>query len=248
MRLSDVTYDFDTDEWVAHRLIQARWLDRELPPPVEPPKLGQWTKKPIQRSRSDKHYGRIAIGAVVAFAVLGYALTQEVGWLIALASSSLWVGLPAFLYFALRRGPHTATRDDLRLLEDPEDRDTCLVEIMVVRDGKCVGADRGVAWFDGGRLMFNGARTSFAIGGEDVLPRREWAGRGGNVKIDTCLAVPLRVPSDEAGQAFIFFQPLRAANLPADHEERFVERLGAFRSRPPQSRGPRQWPPLNSSS
>jgi hypothetical protein len=245
MALDDITYDFDTDQWVVHRLIKARWIERELPPPFRPPKPGRWIKKPIKRHLREKAYGPLGFGALGTSTVLAYALSNNVGWLVGLTSSLLWIGLPCALYFATRPNHLSATDEDLRLLEDPYDKDTCLVEVMIVRDGECVGADRGVAWFDGGRLMFNGARTSFAIGGEDVLPRREWEIRGGSVKIDTCLTVPLRLPRYEAAQALVGFRPLRAPNIPIDHEERFVERLGAFRSRPPQSRGPRQWPPLS---
>jgi hypothetical protein len=244
MHLDDVTYDFDTDQWVAQRLIKARWIDRELPPPVEPPKPGHWIRKPARHHLREKFYGPIGLTAVASFAALVYALTVNFSWLISISAAVLWIGVPFALYMATRPVYLAASANDLRLLEDPEDRDTCLVEVAIFRDGECVGADRGVAWFENGRLLFNGARTSFAIGGEDVLPRREWAARGGNATIDAAMAVPLRLPRYEAAQAMVVFQPLRAPNLPIDHEERFVERLGAFRARPPQSRGPRQWPPL----
>ncbi len=85
--------------------------------------------------------------------------------------------------------------------------------------------------------MFNGSATSFAVGGEDVQPRRLW---GHSSNIDRLLAIPLRCPDE----VYLRFLLLNAATLPIDHQERFVERLGAFRSRPPQSRGPRQWPPF----
>ncbi|RYG17025.1 hypothetical protein EON82_24345, partial [bacterium] len=188
MRLEDVTYDFETDQWVAQRLIKARWIDRELPPPVEPPKPGHWIRTPAKGHLRESYYSSIGLTAAIAFTALVYSLVNVINLLTLTSAFVLWIGIPIALCWATRPNQLQASTDDLRLLEDPEDRDTCLVEVVIVRDGEPVGADRGVAWFENGRLLFNGARTSFAIGGEDVLPRRQWASRGGDRRIDTSLS------------------------------------------------------------
>jgi len=241
MRLDEVTYDFDRDEWVAHRLIQARWIERELPPPVVAPTQGLWTAKRQGIRISSKGFWAAGIAALPAYYFLFLFLVSPghgmglIGFAVFFFAVS--IGVCRVTRFALPGGTAVATKDDLRLLEDPEDRDTCLVEVTIFREGTAIGQDRGVAWFDAGRLMFNGSGTSFAIGGEDVQPRRLWAH---SLEIDRQLAVPLRYP----GEVYLKFLLLSAANLPVEHQERFVDRLGAFRCRPPQSRGPRQWPPF----
>jgi hypothetical protein len=241
MRLDEVTYDFDRDEWVAHRLIQARWIERELPPPVVAPTQGLWHSSPIRP--------RITRRTLWTAAPVALLLLYEFGVFIASAGTDtsafgltvFWAIICFAIYGLSKVVPKPmripATDEDCRLLEDPTDQDTCLVQVTIFRAGQKVGEDRGVAWFDGGRLLFNGRSTSFAVGGEDVLPRRLWAHQP---NLDRILAVPLRC----SGQTYLHFALLNANGLPADHQERFVERFGAFRCRPPQSRGPRQWPPF----
>ncbi len=68
MRLDDVTYDFDLDEWVPHRLIKAGWTKKELPPPTTEPAEGRWSAKPQNIRYSVK--GLWAVGVVV---VLGFS-------------------------------------------------------------------------------------------------------------------------------------------------------------------------------
>lgn len=234
-------YDFEQDIWVSHRLIQARWIDRELPEPDTAPTQGKWHGKPGKAL--DHHH---VTNAMACLAVLG-------GWLFAY---SFYNGLLGPLYFSLgilfgivpltfyavsRPSRLRATARDRRLIEDPWDLDTCLVEVAIYRPQALVGIDRGVAWFDSGRLLFNGSLTSFAIGGEDVQPRRFWAR---SPDFSGVLALPLRM----SGGASLEFRPLRGTRMPTDHEERFIDRLNAFRMRPPESRGPRQWPPFEAAA
>lgn len=239
MRLSDVMYDFERDEWVAYRLIHARWVSRELPPPFEEPQKGRWYGKPDTGRRRLKWSTASVIASIPAFYGFGWFVMSDGKDLGQIAFGTLFVGLSVVVNRLSRLVPAGSTAiaspEDLLLLEDPEDRDTCLVEITIFKEGREIGRDRGVAWFDSGRLMFNGHRTSFAIGGEDVLPRRLWVRQP---NIDRTLAVPFRYSHG----AYVRFQLLTGPIITVDHQERFVERLGAFRSRPPQSRGPRQWP------
>jgi len=60
------------------------------------------------------------------------------------------------------------TEEDLKLLEDEGDLDVCLITLKITADGREVGRDRGAAWFSDGRFLFNGHRTSFALGGQAV--------------------------------------------------------------------------------
>jgi hypothetical protein len=61
--------------------------------------------------------------------------------------------------------------DDRMLLADLNDPDAKLVVLTVQVDGAVTGEDVGVIWFENGRLLFNGNRTSFSIRRDDlVLP------------------------------------------------------------------------------
>ena len=140
------------------------------------------------------------------------------------------------LAFVGRSNRSWATERDVGLLEHPEDPDVCLVEARILREGVLVGKDRGAVWFEGGRLLFSGHRTSFAIGGEDVLP---FAQRSIDLPLG---ALPLRIGE---GRAHVEFRTLRHASDDERHASRFAHRLLAFRSFTPPARGERQWPPLS---
>ncbi len=240
MRLDEFGYDFERDEWVAHRLLQARWIERELPAPALAPSPGIWHAKkfPLNNHYYFSHIG-LCFVTLLGCLLIAYVCLNGLDRFALFGTIVVSLLLPPILSKIVRRRTLDATSMDRRLIEDPWDLDVCLVEIEIYRNGPLIGVDRGVAWFESGRLLFNGMRTSFAIGGEDVQPRRLWTEVARTTRIPV---VPLRVEGD----ARIEFRPLQATKLPIDHEERFVERLAAFRARPPQSRGPRQWPPLES--
>lgn len=231
-----LVFDFDTNAWVPQGFLSEtqELLDSHLPAPAIPPSPGRWTRpaKPILAKRQ----AALALSGAAAFVVAGIAL-REVAWVFPAA----FFGNLGLVYtdsstYDLR----VVTQADRHLLEDPEDPNVCLVALNVVRNGKSVGRDKGVVWFDDGLLLYNGHRTSFAIGGEDVLPRDQWELLP-NALSDLC--VPLRVPS---GIAHVELAPLVEGNGGSPSEMRFLKRLYAFRLRPPLSRGPRQWPPLES--
>lgn len=204
--IEDLVYDFDRDVWVEPRYAPPWWTQKELPAPSTPPRMGRW------HSPEDPRIARFQ--NVATFGALDYPPTWP----------------PIY-------GTHWATEADLLLLETPDDFDVCLMEIAIREtDGYQIGVDRGVAWFEEGRLLFNGHRTSFAVGGEDALPRSEWPPY---VRALPIFALPLRNRRDH-----LRFQALRHEAATARHVFRFFERLTVFRTLPPPSRGPRQWPPF----
>ena len=147
------------------------------------------------------------------------------------------LGLSQGIYGIATAGLPRPTSNDLMLYENPDDLDLCLVEASFLKNGRTTGRDRGVVWFSEGRLLFCGHRTSFALGGEDVLPpaRRTKTERERGDLL-TLRGLPFR--------ANIVFRPVMARGESPARAHRFLERLYAFQMRPPVSRGPRQWPPF----
>ncbi len=138
--------------------------------------------------------------------------------------------------------PRRLRASDLRLLEDPDDPDVCLVEMEVFVGHESVGHDRGVAWFAEGRLLYSGHRTSFALGGEDVMPEVCWYEFSAEGRFLPDWAVPLHLPK---GLAYVSLVPINRGGGPLSRQEtRFLERLTDFRKGRTRSTGPRQWPPL----
>ena len=233
-------FDFDANLWTDAEALHARagGKVRELPAPTVLPEPGRWTA-PRPKRRGERLQGPFLIAGTVILAA------TTVLYPLALLPVALLILVPLLATQANDPlvGPITDT--DLRLVENPDDLDILLVALTVVRNGKALGADRGVVWFDEGRLLFNGHRTSFAIGGEDILPPSRWR----ELPLDTVRHglpdgyVPLRV---EAGTATIRFVALRTGNGISAAEMRFLKRLYEFRLRPPVSTGPRQWPPFES--
>jgi hypothetical protein len=132
--------------------------------------------------------------------------------------------------------------DDLRLMENPDDPDVCLVDVDIVVDHESVGRDRGVVWFEGGRLLFTGHRTSFALGGEDVVPDERWRRLIWDQRHMPQDLIPLEYPGRIVYVAFTLAR--RGEGVLMRQEMNFVGRLDEFRRRPPSSTGPRQLPPL----
>ena len=237
-RPEELTYDFERDVWVADAFVESTWRERELPSPVESPSPGAWHRaEPSSPWRSwGTRLGRLPTmsrrGLVGAFGLFFLSAFVSAPLLMAVGFVLLLCGMS----FSLPNGLWASERD-LTLLEDPRDQDVCLVEVTIFNGSATVGIDRGVAWFDGGRLLYSGHRTSFAIGGEDVLPRSAWS----NEVSTTPLVLPLRTRWEGP---VLRFAVLNYGNPEDRHETRFLERFHAFRTRPPQSRGQRQWPPF----
>lgn len=132
---------------------------------------------------------------------------------------------------------------DFRLLENPDDPDVCLVEASIVVDYLTIGRDRGVGWFEDGRLLFSGHRTSFALGGEDVASEDRWRALHQGAQHLPLFLVPIDDP-----QRFIYvsFRFLRGGDGIAMRQEmNFVRRLEEFRRSRPRSNGARQLPPFD---
>lgn len=229
-RVERLVFDFETNAWVRPDPFNVRAQGHEaaLAAPDTEPAPGRWTR-PSPPAPKASPLLILTVCSVVAL-VIGALVARS---LVPTIAATLIV-LAADAYRIIERGGAIrATREDLRLLEDPDDPDVCLVALTVTRNGESVGTDRGVAWFEGGRLLYSGHRTSFAIGGEDVLPQREYGTHG----------VPLRV---QRGTARVVLSPLSVETLVGGKQEmRFLKALYAFKRSPTVSQGPRQWPPLD---
>ena len=224
-----LVFDFETNAWVRADAFNVRAVGREiaLPAPGGEPSPGRWSR-PEGPKKGTPTLNVVAGWLLVAIVVAALATRSLVPILtIVHIGLVLWFSL----YFGLARSGWP-TKEDLRLLEDRDDPDVCLVALTIVRDGNIVGTDRGVAWFADGCLLYSGHRTSFALGGEDLIARPDaWGDR-----------LALRVPH---GAASVSLTPLTRNNDAGGRQEmRFLKALYHFRRRPPRSRIPRQWPPF----
>lgn len=138
------------------------------------------------------------------------------------------------------KGVFMATDRDRQLLEDENDLEVCLAVVEIYVDRREIGRDRGIAWFSSDRLCFTGHRTSFAIGGQDILPFShlpKWAIASSSV----FEAIALNVPGK---QVVIKVAPIHAGSAREPSEMRLVKHIYEFRRQRPVSPEPRQWPPL----
>ncbi len=241
MRRADrTTFDFSSGVWVREDpTTPTGSYESSLVLPTSEPAPGRWTK-PAPALRSNERLVALIVWASVVFVVA----TIVVKSLAPLALGAVPLTLLCAALMARRSRDVSITEADRRLLEDPDDRDVCLVHLTIVHNGSEVGRDKGAAWFGHGALMYSGHRTSFVIGGEDVLPRAKWSvyARADGTDGLPETALPLRIPK---GHAYIRLDPLldrRGGGTP--HEMRFLKALYDFRRRPPTARVPRQWPPL----
>ena len=234
-----LTYDFDADVWTEDAFVMVRRGEGERPAPEREPRPGRWfapegdppERRPFEIAEPFRDRAIAALFVLLAFGFLN-VWTMGVPVFGALFTTLL---LLMALGFTGRSSRPPATQRDVALLEHPEDPDVCLVEVHILRDGVSVGRDRGAVWFEGGRLLFSGHRTSFAVGGEDVLP---FAQRSADLPLG---ALPLRVGE---GEAYVEFRVLQTPEIDERHASRFAHRLLAFRSFAPPARGERQWPPF----
>lgn len=70
---------------------------------------------------------------------------------------------------SLRRSRVTVEDDGNDLIEDPDDPDVFLVKIKIVQDGIVTGEDRGAAYIEDNAFVFAGEKTSFIVGGQDLI-------------------------------------------------------------------------------
>jgi len=222
------SYDLDANAWVRRA---ADTLSADVEPGALAPAKGLWSSSPPKPNGSR----RIRILAVTLLALLGLAASTQTNISILLRFGlMITVVMVILLVTVVANGDH-ATEKDLQLLEDEDDPNVCLVEIAMESDKRLVGKDRGVVWFSDGRLFYNGHRTSFVIGGQDVLQGKEISG----------MSIMLRHPDSEA---VLKIEPLtipgKATGTPA--EMRFRKRFYEFQRQPTYVNAPRQWPPLES--
>ncbi len=128
-------------------------------------------------------------------------------------------------------------REDREFSERPAGIVEYPIEIVILRQGRELGADRGVAWFEDGLLNFNGTATSFAIAAEDIVPRKKVR------KIDPYKELPsdcIRVifPGESAAVRLLPLNGLRRWT--------FNYALGRFLSAKEEVRKGRQLPPFHS--
>lgn len=176
-------------------------------------------------------------------------------FLIADAHLTPWLGVPiavcfgAFaIVFDLRRGvpvlsPPAPEDPALDLLEDPDDPSVCLVTIGVYQNGYLTGTDRGVAYIEDGALIFAGDRTSFVIGGQDLLPRDKYLYKDSYTANITCdVAVGLRHADRRIALAISKVSRPYGKEIKSALE--FMPALRTWRDSRPQSSLDRQYPPL----
>lgn len=157
-----------------------------------------------------------------------------------------WLTWTLFLAFALRIllevrwriGEAVALRtmrSDRAFSDAPPGMVEYPTEIVLYNEGRDIGADRGIVWFDEGLIRFNGAACSFALSAADFYARTSHDGR------DFYAGLP--------GDVFRFKTYGRAATvrfLPIGGNRRWGlhRRLGMFLGKGEATDAPRQWPPL----
>ncbi len=172
--------------------------------------------------------------AVVVLAILGPGILMVI---------ALWVVIACVLAHAFMI-EEKARPSDRALLEDPGDAEVFVVVVRVSRDAlpNREDADRGAAWLAEGKLFFSGHRTSFVLGGEDVLPNREWPAAYDALRREG-VAIPLRT-TPRPYVLEVMGLPRRSAAEKARYA-RFDDELRRFRNHPQASDGRgRQWPPF----
>ena len=177
----------------------------------------------------------IAIGITTSLSLLAFALQAS------------WAGLILFvpliclvrLFVLWQNAYHVmASSSDLTILENAADVEQCLIEVEYMMGLKRVGVDRGVAWFSNNALCFNGLRSSFVVGSQDLALRQ--LDRGQTHRIF------LKHPK---GMYDIRFKPLV---FPSSYREEsvglFLDNLRQFRLDGPPTSTERQYPPSHAAS
>lgn len=232
------SYDLDANAWVRRA---ASTLSSEVEPGEIDPRPGHWSgPAPSGAKRRLPFFSLLLIGVLAE----GVASLLHFHTSFPIALVPIMV---AVLYMVHKES--TATKRDLALIEDEDDKEICLVRVTIRTSGHSVGVDRGVVWFSDQRLFFSGHRTSFVLGGQDLIPRLEWSNLKlpGGLKELSDSMVALRHPD---GPLFVSFLPLNMPNGKPEivSEMRFRKRLAEFRKNTPFAHALRQWPPGEGSS
>ncbi len=229
-------YDLDANAWVRRA---ADMRSNHVEPGSLAPAKGLWSSPPPKRKFTTKQ-----LGIITGVMLVGFGIATFFFRITPVLFSALMLPLQA-LFAIGGTGGHVATKQDRRLVEDVDDANVCLVGVTVRRDGKRVGEDRGVVWFSEGALFYNGHRTSFVLGGQDVVPHDEFTrirrGRSKEELPDRMVA--LRHPD---GEVVLEIVPLTSSGsgTGSPSEMRFLKRFYEFRRRPVHADVARQWPPL----
>jgi hypothetical protein len=231
------SYDLDANAWVRRA---ADTLSADVEPGALAPAKGIWSS--YEPANSDRRFLYLNIGAtVISLCCLVVSVYIHSGFFTFMAGLILTQTFTTTL-----AGKHLSpTKRDLRLLEDENDADVCLVSLSIRSGGKGIGEDRGVVWFSEGRLFYSGHRTSFVLGGQDVVPRSEMSLTSlaqREAKLSE-MSIALRHPD---GNGEIRVVPLKVSNSGpwASAEMRFRKRFYEFQRQPTYVNAPRQWPPL----
>lgn len=132
------------------------WSDRTplgpRPPSAFWPLTARWT---------------LAIGVFALSIFLTLKTPGALGPLVFLPAMCLFVSA-AYAQWRFANAPRPISEEDKALLDDAPG--PWLVEVEIVQSGYVTGQDRGAMWMEGDRLVFNGHRSSFALGSDDLIP------------------------------------------------------------------------------
>jgi hypothetical protein len=144
-----------------------------------PPRRGVWfaRPRPVRRTlRKIPEWAFLPSGIWVA--VNAYLRTSH-------QAAPIWFDALGYVGFALLaimflwwRIAELLARRTLRQDREFSDRPAGIkeypIEIVILREGKELAADRGFAWFEEGLLNFNGGTTSFVLAAADIVPRKKF--------------------------------------------------------------------------
>lgn len=136
---------------------------------VEP--AGPHSAKEMRKRSRSPIYGvaeRLSAATVLGFG----AILLAHGWLsFSVIKVAFYVTIALLLLAVwLFLNPKKNVTDEERALLAPfEPENGWIVEISVLQERTITGRDRGILWFEDGKLNFAGAHTSFAIGRADII-------------------------------------------------------------------------------
>jgi hypothetical protein len=132
---------------------------------------------------------------------------------------------------------------DRDLIEDPNDRSTFLVEMILEQNERKTPADRGVVWFADDALCYSGHATSFRVGRQDVLRMIDAANWNSINKEGKTLRYALQLrPQRE--NLWVVLVPIERKEW-SDQGKALAEALIAFDVRNTRSNVERQYPPFS---
>lgn len=128
-------------------------------------------------------------------------------------------------------------------LDEPEDNNEILVQVSIVQDGVVTGVDQGLLIVEDGALAFNGRRSSFSLGPQDLLQRSSFPHRMDRPVPTAPAGRPLYVYLSDRSLS-LYFVPLKGKR----RDRNAKERLGVLISNFVYSEttiARRQYPPLS---